>query len=166
MGMRQEGAAVLVQVLTDNRNRTVQEVRNIFSRAGGSLGESSSVAWMFENRGIITAKTEKLDPEDLALQAIDAGADDVKVDGVNVEIYTAPDKLESVRKGLEEKKIPVDSAQLSMIPKTTVPVEDKAAMQTLKLMDRLEELDEVTSVAANVDFTDEVLEKFQTGALV
>ena len=160
------GAAILVQVLTDNRNRTVQEIRNIFSRAGGSLGESASVAWMFENKGIINVKTDGMDPEDLALQAIDAGADDFKVDQGTVEIYTAPDKLESVRKSLEGKKIPIENAQLSMISKNTVPLEEKAALQTLKLLDKLEDLDEVQSVTANVDFSDEILEKYQSGVQV
>jgi YebC/PmpR family DNA-binding regulatory protein len=160
------GAAVIVQVLTDNRNRTVQEIRNIFSRAGGSLGESSSVAWMFESKGVISVKAEGVNSEDLALEAIDAGADDVKVDQESIEIYTAPDKLESVRKGLEGKKISIEAAQLSMLSKTSVPLDDKAAIQTLKLMEKLEDLDEVTSVAANVDFSDEVLEKYQNGVPV
>ncbi len=160
------GAAVIVQVLTDNRNRTVQEIRNIFSRAGGSLGESSSVAWMFESKGIINIKTDGMNSDDLELQAIDAGADDVKVEKGTVEIYTAPDKLEAVRRALEAMKIPIESAQLSMLSKTTVPLEEKAAIQTLKLMDKLEDLDEVQSVTANVDFSDEVIEKFQSGVQV
>lgn len=160
------GSAILVQALTDNRNRTVQEIRNIFSRAGGNLGESSSVAWLFESKGVITVKANGVDSEELALQAIDAGADDVKVEKDVVEIYTQPDKLESVRKGLEEKKIPIESAQLSMLPKNQVSLEEKASLQTLKLLDKLEELDEVQSVAANVDFTDEVLEKYQGGVQV
>jgi YebC/PmpR family DNA-binding regulatory protein len=160
------GAAVIVQVLTDNRNRTVQEIRNIFSRAGGSLGESSSVAWMFESKGVISVRAQGVNTEDLALEAIDAGADDVRVDQGSIEIYTAPDKLEAVRKGLEEKKMPIESAQLSMLSKTSVSLEDKAAIQTLKLMEKLEDLDEVQSVAANVDFSDEVLEKYQSGVPV
>jgi YebC/PmpR family DNA-binding regulatory protein len=160
------GAAVIVQVLTDNRNRTVQEIRNIFSRAGGSLGESSSVAWMFESKGVINIKTDGMNSDDLELQAIDAGADDVKVEKGTVEIYTAPDKLEAVRRALEAMKIPIESAQLSMLSKTTVPLEEKAAIQTLKLMDKLEDLDEVQSVTANVDFSDEVIEKFQSGVQV
>jgi YebC/PmpR family DNA-binding regulatory protein len=155
-----------VQVLTDNRNRTVQEIRNIFSRAGGSLGESSSVAWMFESKGVINIKTDGMNSDDLELQAIDAGADDVKVEKGTVEIYTAPDKLEAVRRALEAMKIPIESAQLSMLSKTTVPLEEKAAIQTLKLMDKLEDLDEVQSVTANVDFSDEVIEKFQSGVQV
>ncbi len=160
------GAAVLVQVLTDNRNRTVQEIRNIFSRAGGNLGESSSVAWMFESRGVISIKTDGMSSEDLELQAIDAGADDVKVENDTVEVYTSPDKLESVRKALEGMKISIESYSLSMLSKNNVDLEDKAAIQTLKLMDKLEDLDEVQSVVANVDFSDEVIEKYQSGAQV
>ncbi len=160
------GSAILVQAITDNRNRTVQEVRNLLSRAGGSLGESSSVAWLFDSKGVITVKTEGQNAEDLELQAIDAGAEDVKVDGDVLEIYTAPDKLEAVRKGLEEKKIPVDSAQLSMLSKAPLSLEDKASLQTLKLLERLEELDEVQNVTSNVEFSDAVLEKYQNGVQV
>lgn len=160
------GSAIIVQVLTDNRNRTIQEVRNLFSRSGGNLGDSASVAWLFESKGIISVKADGKNTEDLELEAIDAGAEDVKVEGENVEIYTAPDQLEAVRRGLEEKKIPVESAQLSMLSKTNVPLEEKAALQTLKLLDKLEELDEVQGVTANVDFSDEVLEKYQNGVQV
>lgn len=160
------GSAVMVQVLTDNRNRTVQEIRNIFSRAGGNLGESSGVAWMFESKGIINIKTDGMSSEDLELQAIDAGADDVKVEKDTIEVYTAPDKLETVRKALEGMKIPIESYSLSMLSKNVVPLEEKAAIQTLKLMDKLEDLDEVQNVVANVDFSDEVIEKFQSGVQV
>lgn len=160
------GAAILVQVLTDNRNRSLQEVRNLFSRAGGALGDSSSVAWLFDSKGVITVKIDGLDPENIELLAIDAGADDVKVQDEFVEIYTVPDKLEAVRRELDHQKVPVDSAQLSMISKTLIPLEEKAALQTLKLMERLEEMDEVQSVTSNVDFTDEVVEKYQAGVQV
>jgi len=160
------GSAILVQALTDNRNRTVQEVRNLFSRSGGNLGDSSGVAWLFEQKGLIAVKPGQLNPEDLALQAIDAGAEDVKVEQDIVEIYTLPDKLEVVRKELDKQKVPVESAQLSMLAKTLVPLEEKASLQTLKLLDKLEELDEVQNVTANVDFSDEVLEKYQSGVQV
>jgi YebC/PmpR family DNA-binding regulatory protein len=157
------GAVILVQALTDNRNRTVQEVRNLFSRAGGNLGDSSSVAWLFESKGIITVKTNDPNSEDLALQAIDAGAEDVKVEKDVVEIYTLPDKLEAVRKELEKQKVPVESAQLAMLSKTLVSLDEKVSLQTLKLLDKLEELDEVQNVTANVDFSDDVLDKYQSG---
>jgi YebC/PmpR family DNA-binding regulatory protein len=157
------GAAILVQILTDNRNRTVQEVRNLFSRAGGSLGDSASVTWLFESKGIINVKAEGTNPDDLALMAIDAGAEDVKVEDGLVEIYTLPDKLEVVRKGLEQNKVPVESAQVTNLPKNSITLDEKASIQTLKLLDKLEELDEVQGVTANVDFSDEVLEKYQNG---
>jgi len=155
------GAAILVQALSDNRNRTLQDVRNIFLRNGGSLGESGCVAWLFDLKGLISVKTDDLDAEELALQAIDAGAEDVKVENNYVEIYTKPEELEAVRTALEQKNLTVASAELSMIPKTTVELEEKTALQTLKLLDKLDELDEVQHVSSNADFPNSVLEKYQ-----
>jgi len=160
-GYGPSGAAILVEALTDNRNRTLQDVRNIFSRHGGSLGESGCVAWLFDSKGLITIKTNDLDTEELALQAIDAGAEDVKVETSFVEIYTKLEELEMVRKALEEKNLPITSAELSLVPKTMVELEEKPALHTLKLLDKLEELDEVQRVSSNVDFSDSVLEKYQ-----
>ena len=158
------GAAILVKALTDNRNRTVQDVRHMFTRHGGSLGESGCVAWLFDSMGLIMIKTSGLDTEELALEAIDAGADDVKVEGAFVEIYTKSNELEMVRKALEEKDVPIDSAELSLVPKTLLELDDKAALQTLRLLDKLEELDDVQQVSSNVDFPDSVLEKYQGAA--
>ena len=155
------GAAILVQALTDNRNRTLQDVRNIFSRSGGSLGESGCVAWIFELKGLITVKTDDLDAEELALQAIDAGAEDVKVEDNDVEIYTKSEELEKVREALGQNNISIASAELAMVPKTTAELEEKAALQTLRLLDKLEELDEVQRVSSNADFSDSILEKYQ-----
>ena len=155
------GAAILVQALSDNRNRTVQDVRNIFSRHGGSLGASGCVAWIFESEGLITVETGNLDTEELALNAIDAGAEDVKVENNYVEIYTKPEELEMVRGALEQKKLPIASAGLSMVPKTTIELEEKTAFQTLKMLDKLEELDEVQHVSSNADFPNSILEKYQ-----
>ncbi len=160
-GYGPNGAAILVQALTDNRNRTLQDVRNIFSRHGGSLGESGCVAWLFDSKGLITIRTNELYTEELALEAIDAGAEDVKVETSFVEIYTKLEELEMVRKALEEKNLPITSAELSMVPKTMVELEEKPALHTLKLLDKLEELDEVQRVSSNVDFSDSVLEKYQ-----
>lgn len=159
------GAGILVQTLTDNRNRTVQDIRNIFSRHGGNLGESGSVAWLFDSRGVITIEADNLDTEELALKAIDAGAEDVNVEGNYVEIYTKPDKLETVRKALEQGNTVVASAEVSMVPKTTIQLDEKAAIQTLKLLRLLEELDEVQNVTSNVDFSDAILKKFQEVAV-
>jgi len=155
------GAAILVQALSDNRNRTLQEVRNVFSRSGGSLGESGCAAWLFDLRGLISVETNDLDAEELALQAIDAGAEDVKVENSHVEIYTKPEELEAVRAALEQQSVHVASAELSMIPKTTVELEEKIALQTLRLLDKLEELDDIQNVSSNADFPNAVLEKYQ-----
>ena len=155
------GSAILVQALSDNRNRTLQNVRNLFSRGGGNLGDNGCVAWIFDSKGTIVIKTNDMDTEELALQAIDAGADDVTVETDYVTIYTKPEELEAVRSALEEEKIPLDSAELSMVPKTTLDLDEKQAIQTLRLLDKLDELDEVRNVSSNVNFPDEVLEKYQ-----
>ena len=160
------GAAILVQALSDNRNRTVQEIRNLFTRAGSNLAAAGSVAWLFDSVGLINVKTDSKNTDDLELMAIDAGAEDVTVDKGYMEIRTKPDKLEWVRKSLEAQKVTVESAQIAMVPKTTISLDEKASLQTLKLLDRLEELDEVQHVTANVDFSDEVLEKYQSGVPV
>jgi YebC/PmpR family DNA-binding regulatory protein len=156
------GAAILVQALSDNRNRTLQDVRNIFTRHGSSLGESGCVAWIFESRGLIALPTNDLDPEELALQAIDAGAEDVKIENDYVEIYTKPEETQTVRETLEKLKLSIASAELSMVPKTIVELEEKSALQTLKLLDKLEELDEVQHVSSNADFPDSILEKYRS----
>ncbi len=162
-GYGPSGTAILVQALSDNRNRTLQDVRNIFSRHGGSLGESGCVAWLFDSRGLIMAETNDIDTDELALSAIDAGAEDVKVEGGYVEIYTKPNELETVRTALEQKNLPIASAELSMMPKTTVELGEKAALQTLKLLNKLDELDEVQHVSSNADFSDSIVEKYQSG---
>ncbi len=163
-GYGPSGIAIMVEALTDNRNRTVQEVRNAFTKSGGSLGENGCVSWIFDAKGLITVKATGLDADELALNAIDAGADDVKVEGGYVEIYTRPEDMLAVRATLEEKNIPIDSAELAKLPKTVVQLDDKAALQTLKLLDKLEEFDEVQRVSSNADFPDSVLEQYQVQA--
>ena len=156
------GVAILVQALSDNRNRTSQDIRNMFSRSGGSLGESGCVAWLFDLKGLITVETNNLDAEELALQAIDAGAEDVKIENAYIEIYTKPEELEIVRAALaKQEKLSITSAELSMMPKTIAKLEEKAALQTLKLLDKLEEIDDVQHVFSNVDFSDSTLEKYK-----
>lgn len=154
------GTAILVTAMTDNKNRTVAEVRHQFSRAGGSLGEAGSVAWQFEPRGVISIPSNGHDPDELALQAIDAGADDVQVQGDAIEIQTEPSDLEPVRQALEGGGIDVENVDFAMVPKTTIPLEPKTAIQALKLLDALEELDDVMRVYSNAEFTDEVLESY------
>jgi YebC/PmpR family DNA-binding regulatory protein len=162
-GYGPSGTAILAQTVSDNRNRTVQEVRNVFTRQGGTMGTAGSVAWLFDNKGIISIDSEGLDADDVTLQAIDAGAEDVKVEDGSIEVYTKPHELELVKKALEAKKLAIASAELSMIPKNLVEVEDKAAIQTLKMLEKLEELDDVQKVYSNVDFSDKVIEKFRSG---
>ena len=162
-GYGPSGTAILTQTVSDNRNRTVQEVRNVFTRQGGTMSSAGSVAWLFDSKGVISVDGHGVDADELTLNAIDAGADDVKVEDGTIEIYTKPNELELVKKGLEKKKIPVASSELLMIPKTLVEVEDKAAIQTLKLLEKLEELDDVQRVYSNVDFSDDVIEKFHAG---
>ena len=160
-GYGPSGAAILVQALSDNRNRTLQEIRNIFSRSDGSLGESGCVAWLFEPKGLVTVETNDLDTEELALQAIDAGAEDVSVEKDHVEIYTKTEELEAVRATLEQNNIAINSAELVNVPKTTLELEEKTALQALKLLDKLEGLDDVQHVFSNIDFSDSTLEKYK-----
>jgi YebC/PmpR family DNA-binding regulatory protein len=157
------GGAILVNALSDNRNRTVQTVRNLFTRAGGSLGESGCVAWLFVQRGIITVKAENVDKDELALKIIDFGADDVNVEGDYLTVYTTPQKLEEVRTALEKEKIPVESAEVSMIAKQTIDLDEKQSVQTMKMLENLEELDDVQKVASNVNFSDAALAAYEKG---
>jgi len=156
------GAAIFLEAMTDNRNRTISEIRNVFSRNGGSLGESGSVTWLFEPKGVITV--EAGDAEELELYFIDAGAQDIKILDGSMEIHTKPGDLEAMRKAVAEKKLKIVSADLLMVPKSTVMLDEKAALQTLKLLDRLEELDEVQRVFTNADFPDSALEKYRSQA--
>jgi len=162
-GYGPHGVAVLVDALTDNRNRTVQEVRSLFARHGGSLATTGSVSWLFDTRGVIVVETDGAQSEELALAAIDAGADDVKEEKGYLEIQTKPQNLETVRKAVEKIKPPV-SAQVMRVAKKTVVLEEKEAIQTLKLLDHLEELDDVQSVCANLDYSEAVLEKLRAQA--
>ena len=154
------GAAMLVEVATDNRNRAAAEVRNAFNRGGGNLGESGCVAWIFEPRGVIEVEADGHDPDELALQAIDAGADDVQTEGNVVSIYTDTSSLEKVRQVLSEQNVQITSAENTMIPKTTVATDDETALKVLRLVDRLEELDDVQKVYTNLEIPDSVLDQY------
>lgn len=159
------GGAILLQALTTNRNRTAADVRSAFSRGGGNLGESGCVAWNFDSLGVIGLEmTDEERGEELGLIAIDAGADDVKLEDDFLEIFTAVDQLQSVQKVLESEGVPPDAAQISMVPKTTITLDDKQAAQTLRLLDTLEELDDVQKAYTNADFPPEVLERYQAEA--
>ncbi len=157
------GAAVMVQVMTDNRNRTASEIRNVFSRQGGNLGENGCVDWIFEQRGVIEIPLEGRDPDELTLEAADAGAEDVDQVGPDDEVlivYTDPTQLDAVRTALEAKKIPISKAEVTLIPKTKVELADKEAIQALRLIDKLEDLDDVQNVYTNADIADEVVEQY------
>jgi transcriptional/translational regulatory protein YebC/TACO1 len=138
----------------------VAEIRNVFTRGGGSLGEAGCVAWMFDNRGIITVPRDGVDPDDVALKAIDAGADDFRVDDDGVEIYTDPAQLDSVRSALEQEHVAVNGAETAMVPKTTLELEPKDTVTVLRLMERLEELDDVQRVYSNLELSEEALSQF------
>jgi YebC/PmpR family DNA-binding regulatory protein len=152
------GTAVMVEAMTDNRNRTVAEVRNVFGRAGGSLGETGSVAWVFNLRGVISATVAAgKDPDEVALEAIEAGAEDFEAEDDQLSIYTRPEDLESVRKVLEDRGIEISSSEISRIPTTTVSLDEQTALQALRLLDRLEDLEDVQRVYSNADFPDSAL---------
>lgn len=154
------GSALLVQVLTDNRNRTASEVRHMFTRGGGNLAASNAVAWMFEKRGVVTIENAK-NADDLALELIDAGADDVKTDGTLVEAFCAPEQLRNFRDTLEKNKVPITSVELAWVSKNPAEVTVEQAAATLKLMETLEEHDDVQKVYTNVDISDEVMAQFE-----
>jgi YebC/PmpR family DNA-binding regulatory protein len=151
------GAAILVSTLTDNRNRTVAEIRHQFSRAGGNLGETGSVGWQFEAKGLITVVVGDGDADEIALQAIDAGAEDVDIQGETIEVRTEPSDLEPVRQQLESAGLAIENADFAMVPRTPLELDEKAALQALRLLDGLEELEDVQRVYSNADFTDDVL---------
>ena len=160
-GYGPSGIAVLVEALTDNRNRTVQDVRRLFTRHGGNLGETGCVSWLFESRGVITVESNAADAEGIVLRAIDVGAEDVKAENGYVEIYTQPQDLERIRKVIEEKEHVV-SAELSLTPKNTMILDEDKAVQALNFLDQLEGLDDVQRVFSNIDFSDATLERLRS----
>ena len=151
------GVAILVEAATDNRNRTVADVRSLFTRAGGQLAGAGAVAWQFEPRGLVVVPRDGQDPDSVALAAIDAGADDVDVESDPLEIITDPAHLEGLRRTLEESGVTVESAEVTMQPKTPIEVDANVARQNLRLMESLEDLDDVQRVTANFDLPAEIL---------
>ena len=150
------GVAILVEAATDNRNRTAADVRALFTKAGGQLAGSGAVAWQFEPRGLITVTADGHDPDDLALAAIDAGAEDIDTSSDVVEIYTTPGGLEQVRKALDRAGVAVEHAEATMIAKNTVEVDEHRARQNLRLVEMLEDLEDVQRVTANFDISEEL----------
>ena len=154
------GVALYINVLTDNKNRTVAEIRHLLGKHGGNLGESGCVAWMFEKKGLLRVNKENFDEEELFMISVDAGAEDMKSDDEEFyEIYTESDNLETVQSTLEENGVIIVSAERTMIPQNTVKLEDKSAEQMIKLMDILDDHDDIQDVYANFDIDDEVLAK-------
>ncbi len=152
------GVAVLVRTLTDNKNRTGPEIRHVFEKNESRMGTAGCVAWMFERRGLIQVDADKVKEDDLLEKALDAGAADVKQVEKVFEITTAPDEMEAVRQTLERQGMPVLEAKVDMVPQSTVRVEGKDAAAVLRLIEALEEQDDVQSVYANYDIADEVLD--------
>ncbi len=151
------GVAILVEAATDNRNRTAAEVRSIFSKAGGQLAGTGAVAWQFEPRGLITVAREGIDPDEVALAAIDAGAVDVDVESDPIEIYTEPHDLEAVRKALDGAGVAVDEAEAAMLAKQTVVLDAEHVRKTMRLVELLEDIEDVQRVTTNVDIPEELL---------
>lgn len=158
------GIALLIHVVTDNRNRAVAEIRKIFNRQGGSLGESGSVMWQFDRKGRIVIQTDGADPEELALLAIDAGAEDFEIDEDLISIYTDPGELETVKNRLESDGAHVTDAELTLVPKTTLTLDQEQALKVLRLMEALEDLEDVQQVYSNLDIPDEVIARFEEAA--
>lgn len=159
------GGAILLHVLTTNRNRTASEVRQAFSKSGGNLGESGCVAWNFENKGIITVEVNDSDKADeLSLMAIDAESDDVSYEDGILEILTTPENLQRVQQALESDGVNIASSDISLVPKATIALDDKASEQTLRLLDSLEDLADVQKAYTNADFPPEVLEQYQAAS--
>jgi YebC/PmpR family DNA-binding regulatory protein len=158
-GYGPEGVAVLVEALTDNRNRTASDVRHLFTKHGGNLGATGAVAWQFERRGVVLVAAEGTDEDALVLAAAEAGADDVERDGELFQVSSAPDQLTEVRTALEAEGFAIESAELSMVPKVTVAIADEAtARQVVRLVEGLEDNDDVQDVYANFDIPEAVLE--------
>lgn len=155
------GVAVLIEVLTDNKNRTVSELRYLMSKHGGSLGEAGCVAWMFEKKGYILVEKGKVDEDSLMSVALDAGAEDMKNDPKedNYEIITRPEDLNHVKAAIESAGIPVSLAEITMLPKSYVTLDEKNSEQMMRLMEVLEDHDDVQNVYANFDISEEVMAK-------
>ena len=158
-GYGPEGVAVIVEALTDNRNRTASEVRHIFAKFGGNLGTTGAVAWQFERRGVVLVTSDGVDEDELFMAAADGGADDIEADGDVIQVTSTPEALQAVRGAIEAAGFPIESAELSMLPKNTVAVDDEGkARQLMRLIDALEDDDDVQEVYANFDIPEQVLE--------
>lgn len=152
------GIAVLVEVVTDNKNRTVADLRYIFSKNGGNMGETGCVAWMFDKRGLILVDKDSVEEENLMEIAIDAGAEDLKIEDNLYEIITSPEAFEKVKESLEARKIPLQVAEVTKLPKSTIKVDAEKAHKVIKLMEALEDHDDVQKVYSNFDIPSDLME--------
>ncbi len=154
------GTAIMVEALTENRNRTAAEIRNIFSKNGGNLGETGCVGWLFERKGVLLVEKNKVsDEESFMLEVIDAGAEDIEEDNGMYEIKTNPTEFMAVRKKLDELKVEVKSAEITYIPKSTIEVSKKDAEKVLKLINALDDHDDIQNVYSNIEITEEILQE-------
>ncbi|HUU53875.1 MAG TPA: YebC/PmpR family DNA-binding transcriptional regulator [Armatimonadota bacterium] len=157
-GYGPSGVAILVELLTDNRNRVVSELRRVFTRNGGNLAESNAVAWLFNRKGVVLVPLEAASEEAVMETALEGGAEDLQTDETSYEIRTEPGALDDVKQALDTAGIPYESAEVTMVPQTRVTLGEKEAQQVLRLMDALEDLDDVQQVYANFDIPDQIME--------
>lgn len=160
-GYGPHGVALLVRVVTDNRNRSVSEIRRLFNKLGGSLGEAGCVAWQFEAKGYLTLEPNGLDADEVFEIAVEWGADDVVISDNLIEIFTSPEAFQTVREALQRRGFALNSAEITMVPKTTITLDEKQAIQNMNLISTLEELDDVQQVYSNLDISDELMAKFE-----
>ena len=153
------GAAVMVESLSDNKNRAVADIRHIFAKTGGNLGENGCVAWMFDKKGYLVIESDHVDEETLMEVALEAGAEDVREDGTNFEVICAPEDFEAVKAAIEEASIPFIDAEVTMLPQSTTGLAGKQAEQMIRLMEALEDCEDVQKVYTNADIPDEVMER-------
>ncbi len=163
-GYGPHGVAMIIQVVTDNRNRAVADVRRGFNKMGGSLGEAGCVAWQFESKGYLTLEPDGLDQDEIFDIAVEWGADDVVFGTDLIEIFTSPDDFRTVREAFERRGITLQSAEITLVPKTTIELDQKKALQNMNLINALEDLDDVQQVYSNLDITDELMTVFENEA--
>jgi YebC/PmpR family DNA-binding regulatory protein len=163
-GYGPHGVALLIQVVTDNRNRSVADIRRWFNRLGGSLGEAGCVAWQFEPRGYYTLPPDDLDPDEIFDIAVESGADDVTFGDDLIEIFAEPSEFQTVRDGLQQAGLKLESAEITMMPQTTITLDSKQAFQNMNLISHLEDLEDVQHVYSNLDITDELMAEFEAEA--
>lgn len=160
-GYGPNGVALLIHTVTDNRNRTASELRNAFSDRGGSMAEAGAVMWQFDRRGYVALESDGLDEEHIFEIAVDAGADDIEFGDDLIEIYASPDRLSSIQKVLERAEIPTEDARLTMVPKRRLKLDEEETLREMRLIDALEEMDDVQEVHSNLEITDDVIAKYE-----